>query len=137
MLSTQVLTHNMTQAAVRCAVNKHFSCPQVLPEILDIAKHGQESATAKPTLTGGDKSSPSTSDRGKDPVNEKSLVLWSQSLNCDICKMLLDGATQPRRLKHACRLVLWRNLGHRFANCYVELPLPPAIRDYVGDLKSS
>ncbi len=70
----------------------------------------------------------------EDSVTEKSLILWRRSLNCDICRMLFEAVTQPRRLKHACKHVIWRTLRHRFAISYVDLPLPPALRNYVGDL---
>ena len=125
----------MTQGAVWSAMDKHFSCPQILPEILHGANETKKSSVAKTKSADRDKSSPSGDE--KDSITEKSLTLWSQSLNCDTCKMLIDAVTQPRRLKHACRLVLWRHFGNRFANCYVKLPLPPALRDYVGDLKAS
>ena len=118
----------MTQAAVRSAVAKHFSCPQIVPQLMDTTNRNQNASE------GQDKSSQASSSKG---ATEKSLTLWNQSLNCDTCKMLMDAVMQPRRLKHACRLVLWRRLGHRFANCYAELPLPPALRDYVGDLTNS
>ena len=124
----------MTQAAVRAAMDKHFSCPQLLPEFMDTSNKNQKTSGA---ANRKGKSSQGTSGKGNGPATEKSLTLWGYSLNCDTCKMLIDSAMQPRKLKHACRLVLWRCLGHRFANSYVQLPLPPALIDYVGDLTNS
>ena len=126
----------MTQAAVRAAMDRHFSCPQLIPEIMNTSNKNQNRSTSG-AANRKDKSSQGTSGKGKGPATEKSLTLWSYSLNCDTCKMLIDSAMQPRKLKHACRLVLWRCFGHRFANSYVKLPLPPALIDYVGDLTNS
>ena len=127
----------MKQAAVRAAMDRHFSCPQLIPEIMNTSNKNQNRSTSGAANRKDKSSHQGTSGKGKGPATEKSLTLWSYSLNCDTCKMLIDSAMQPRKLKHACRLVLWRCLGHRFANSYAKLPLPPALIDYVGDLTNS
>ncbi len=74
--------------------------------------------------------------REDDEITAQSYALWRKSLNCDVCHALLEAITQPRRLKHLCRLTVKATLGARFPECYTELPLPPTIKNYVGDLSS-
>ncbi len=71
-----------------------------------------------------------------DDITAQSYALWRKSLNCDVCYALLETITQPRRLKHLCRLTVKATLGARFPECYTKLPLPPTIKNYVGDLSS-
>ncbi len=57
---------------------------------------------------------------------------------CPVYRLLQDHCcTGVRRLKHACRLIIWRTLGQRFQDGCQELPLPTELRNYISQIGTS